>query len=105
MVTGNRQLETGDWALETGNWQLTANESPDGTGDRLHAFSARPDDWVDELTVRIFIAVIYQLGHCIASIGSFVVNAAEIQRTQGIVFGPDDVQAGKPPAEVLEDIP
>src|SRR4029453_16720309 len=89
------------WDLGFGHWELTwlPSQRP-----RLDAVAAGPDNRLDELTIRVLVSTIDQLGEGVLAIGGLVVDAGEVEGSQRIVRRPDDEQSGEAAAEVFEDV-
>ena len=72
--------------LNTNREPRTLN--PERNSDRhspADLLSTRPHDRLDELPVRIRVAVIHQLAQPVPSIGGFVVDAGQVERPERIV--------------------
>ena len=68
------------------------------------AIATRADHRLDELTVRVLIAAAHQLRESLAPIGSIVVAAGEIERSQGIVDGTNNKKARHAPGCELRHV-
>src|SRR4029453_17814932 len=65
-------------------------EGPRAPSDRgLYAFPTGPDDRLDELAVRVLVPAVDEFGETVAPVRPVVVAAAEIERSDRIVCGPD----------------
>src|SRR5215472_8730444 len=56
--------------------------------ESFNPVSAR-DDGFDELAVRLFVALLHQLGERPPPVGGLVVHAIEVERSERIVVGTD----------------
>ena len=72
--------------------------------DRRNLLAAGSNDRLDELAIRVLVPSIEELAERVGAIGPLVVDAAEIQRSQRVVRGTDNEQAGEPAGELLERI-
>ena len=72
--------------------------------DCFDALAAGADHRLDELAVGISVAAIDELRQRQRAIGSFVVDAGEIERTDRIVRRPDDEEPGEAAVELLQDV-
>src|SRR6476619_446681 len=69
---------------------------PSGPAPDHLAGIAGGHDRLDELAIRILIALLYQFAHRAPAIGRLVVRRTEVERADGVVIGPDDEDAGEP---------
>src|SRR6266545_461447 len=70
----------------------------------LHALATGADDGLDELAVRVLVAAIDELRERVHPVGSLIVHAGEIERTQRIVRWTNHEESREPAGEVLEDV-
>ena len=70
--------------------------------DCFDALAAGADHRLDELAVGVAVAAIGELRQRQRAIGSFVVDAAEVERTDRIVPRADDEEPGEAAIELLQ---
>ena len=68
------------------------------------ALASGSDDRLDELPIGVFVPAIDELAERLAPVGSLVVDAREIQRTERIVCRTNDEKAGEAAVELLEHV-
>ncbi len=85
------------WKLEAGSWNSSL--------DCLEEIAARRDDRFDELPVGILVSAVRELRKRVHPVGTFVVDAREVERAKRIVRRPDHEQPRESPGPLFERIP
>src|SRR6185503_11090867 len=66
----------------------------------FNALSAGTDDGFDELSIRILVSAIDEFHERLTPVGSLVVNAGKVQRTERIVHRANHEEPGEPAVEL-----